>query len=127
MNLLKNPVLRSSAVAFALTALALMISLVLGPNLEGDISLLTILLLFIVAVWLTAWYQGRAGGFTASVASAAAILYFFLWPDRGTPLSFSHVYPLLVFASMAAILTWVTASWKERRRLLAATLASLGD
>ena len=31
------------------------------------------------------------------------------------------------FVLMALLITWVTASWRESRRLLAATLTSIGD
>ncbi len=127
MNLLKSPVLRSSAVAFAVTALALVISLIVEPTLDGGIFLLSVLLLFIVAVWVSAWFHGRTGGFIAGVASAVAILYFFLWPGHGVSLSVNELAPLFVFAAMAALLTWVTASWQDSRRLLAATLSSIGD
>lgn len=123
MNPLKSSLLRGSAVALSLTALALVVSLVLGPYLEPNIFLP-----FIVAVWLSTWYHGRAAGLTATVASAVAILYFFLRPDSAAmATSFSTLSRLFAFVAMASLIAWVTASWRESRRLLAATLSSIAD
>jgi len=74
MNLLKSSALRGCAVALALTALALAVSLVLGPYLDAFLEPHNFLL-FLASVWLSAWYQGRIGGFTGTAASAGAILY----------------------------------------------------
>ena len=73
MNLLKSSALRGIAAALALTALALVASLVLEPYLDPYLEPRNFLL-FVVAVWLSAWYFGRIGGFTATVASVGAIL-----------------------------------------------------
>jgi PAS domain S-box-containing protein len=120
---LKRSPFHSGVFALALTAAALLISLVLYPYLEPNTFLL-----FIVAVWLSAWYHGRAGGALATAASSLAILYFFLRPTAapmGPPLTM--LARLLAFVVMALLITWVTASWRESRRLLAATLSSIGD
>jgi hypothetical protein len=111
--------LNSSVFALALTAVAVLATWVLRPYLEPDISIL-----FIVAVWLSAWYSGRAGGFTAAAASALAILYFFLRQDEGVLTMSMRV---ATFLAMALLITWVTAAWRDSRRLLAATLSSIGD
>ena len=118
----RSPV-HSSVFALALTAVALLISLVIHPYLEPNTFLL-----FIVAVWLSAWYHGRAGGALATAASSIAVLYFFLRPGAtAADLSWSLAARLLGFVLMALLITWVTASWRESRRLLAATLSSIGD
>jgi PAS domain S-box-containing protein len=84
--------------------------------------------LFIVAVWLSAWYYGRAGGALATAASSLAILYFFLRPGASPmDISLNMLGRLGGFVVMALLITWVTASWRESRRLLAATLSSIGD
>src|SRR5205809_641450 len=122
MNPLKSPALRGSAVALALTALALVASLVLGPYWDSYLEPHNFLL-FIVSVGLSAWYQGRIGGFTATVASAGAILYYILRPDLGISPSFKELSPLFWFVAMASLITWVIAAWREGRRLLAAALS----
>lgn len=99
--------------------MAVLATWVLRPYLEPDIFIL-----FIVAVWLSAWYSGRAGGFTATAAAALAILYFFLRQDEGV---LTMLMRMGTFVAMAVLITWVTAAWRDSRRLLAATLSSIGD
>ena len=111
--------LNGSVFALALTAAAVLATWILRPYLEPDTFTL-----FILAVWLSAWYYGRAGGFTAAAASAVAILYFFLRQDT---VLLTMLTRLGTFVAMAALITWVTAAWRESRRLLAATLSSIGD
>ncbi len=109
--------------ALALTAAAVLASLLLRPYLETDIFIL-----FIVAVWLSAWYYGRAGGITATAASTVATFYFFLRSDSITPATVLSIATRLgAFVAMAALITWVTSAWRESRRLLQATLSSIGD
>ena len=123
MNPFKASPLNSSVVALALTAVALLVSLVIRPFIEQDIFLL-----FLVAVWISAWLYGRAGGLTATGASTLAILYFFLRPDpEATTPSWSVLLRLVIFVVMASLLTWLTAAWRDSRRLLASTLSSIGD
>ncbi len=111
--------LNGSVFALALTAAAVLATWILRPYLEPDTFIL-----FIAAVWLSAWYYGRAGGFTAAAASVVAILYFFLRQDTGLSTMLTR---LGTFVAMAALITLVTAAWRENRRLLAATLSSIGD
>ncbi len=109
--------------ALALTAAAVLGSWLLRPYLEPDIFIL-----FVVAVWLSAWYYGRAGGITAAAASAVAIVYFFLRTNADPPPPlWSLAARLIVFLAMAALITWVTSSWRASRQLLEATLSSIGD
>ncbi|HUK16581.1 MAG TPA: PAS domain-containing protein [Bryobacteraceae bacterium] len=123
MNPFKNSPLNSSVVALALSAIALLVSLVVRPYIEQDLFVL-----FFVAVWLSAWYYGRAGGLTATGASALAILYFFLRPDpEATTPSWTVLTRLIIFVLMASLLTWLTAAWRDSRSLLASTLSSIGD
>ena len=122
MNLLKSSVIRSSLVALGLTAVALLLSLVLDSYFESDAFPL-----FLIAVWLSTWYHGRMGGLTATLASGVSILYFFLQPDAVTLPSFTTMSRLFAFVALASLIAWVTASWRESRRLLAATLASIAD
>jgi two-component system, cell cycle sensor histidine kinase and response regulator CckA len=123
MNPFKSSPLNSSVVALALTSVALLISLVVRPYLEQDLFIL-----FFVAVWLSAWYYGRTGGLTATGASALAILYFFLRPDpEATTPSWSVLARLVIFVLMASLLTWLTASWRDSRSMLASTLSSIAD
>ena len=118
----RSPV-HSSVFALALTAAALLIALVIHPYLDPNTSLL-----FIVVVWLSAWYHGRPGGVLATGASVLAILYFVVRPGASeADLSWNMAARLAGFVLMALLITWVTASWRESRRLLAATLTSIGD
>src|SRR5215472_18017733 len=103
MNPFKGSPLNSTVVALALTSMALIVSLVVRPYIEQDIFIL-----FYVAVWLSAWYHGRAGGLTATGASALAILYFFLRPDPdATSPSWVVLKRVIIFVLMASLLTWL--------------------
>jgi K+-sensing histidine kinase KdpD len=75
---LERSPLYGSVVALALTAVALLISLLLRPYLEPDIFLL-----FLVVVWLSTWYYGLTIGLAASGASALALLVFFFPGEAG--------------------------------------------
>ncbi|HWB84939.1 MAG TPA: response regulator [Bryobacteraceae bacterium] len=115
--------LHSSVFALALTAVALLVSLVIRPYLEPDVFLL-----FIAAVWLSAWYSGRTGGLLATGASALAALYFLLVPNFSFAIqSWEVFFRLLAFVAMSLLITWVTASWRQSRVLLASTLSSIGE
>ncbi|HEY2013965.1 MAG TPA: response regulator [Bryobacteraceae bacterium] len=116
--------MHSSVFALALTALALLLSLLLGPYLEPDIYLP-----FLGAVWLSAWYYGRTGGLTSTFASAVLILYFFLRPENAAAEAPAWRIALraLTFLAMALLITWVTALWRESRQLLSSTLSSIAD
>jgi two-component system, cell cycle sensor histidine kinase and response regulator CckA len=122
MNALKRSPLHSSVFAAALTAVALLVSLVLRPYLEPDPFLL-----FMAAVWLSAWYYGRSGGLLATAASAVAILFFYLRPEMVAARQWNVLARLLIFVLTASLITWVTAAWRESRQLLASTLSSIGD
>ena len=115
--------LYSGVFALALSATAVLASLLLRGILEPNLSAL-----FLVAIWLSAWFHGRTGGLTATAASAIGILFFFLRPDPAAPVpSFSLLANVLIFVLIGSLLTWVTASLRESRRLLSATLLSIGD
>ena len=123
MNSLDRSPVHSSVFALGLTAAALLITLLIRPLIEPNISIL-----FLVAAWLSSWYYGRAGGLTATAASALAILYFFLRPDPSeTTASWNILARLVSFVALGSLITWITAAWRHSRRLLAATLSSIGD
>ena len=124
MNPLRRSPLHGSVFALALTAIALLLTLLIRPFLEPSAFLL-----FIIAVWLSAWYYGRPGGLLATGASALAILYFFLWPSlvSAEGPSWNALTRLLAFVVMGSLMTWVTASWRASRSVLASTLSSIGD
>jgi PAS domain S-box-containing protein len=109
--------------ALAATAAAALTSLLLRPYLDSGIFII-----FIGAVWVSAWYYGRAGGIVAAAASAASIFYFFLRADSDRPVSlWRAAAQLAAFIAMAVLITWITSAWRESRRLLEATLSSIGD
>lgn len=123
MNPLKRSPLHGSVFALALTAVALLLTLLMRPFLEP-----TIFLLFIVAVWISALYYGRTGGFTATAASAVANLYFFIRPDNSISAPpWTVAFRVLTFIVLGSLITWVTASWRDSSQLLTATLSSIGD
>ena len=116
---LERSPLYGSVVALALTAAVLLISLQLRPYLEPDIFLL-----FLVVVWLSAWYYGLIVGLVASGASALALLAFFFASVNGF---WEAGLRLGSFLGIAGMIIWMTAEWRESRRVLASTLASIGD
>jgi len=123
MNALRRSLFDSTMTALALTAAALFAALLVRDYLAEDTSLL-----FLLAVWLSAWLCGRAGGLTSTGASAIAILYFFLRPDpAATAPSWYVLTRLMVFVLMASLVTLATASWREGRRLFVSTLSGIGD
>jgi two-component system cell cycle sensor histidine kinase/response regulator CckA len=116
---LERSPLYGSVVALALTAVALLISLQLRPYLEPDIFLL-----FLLVVWLSAWYYGLIVGLVASGASALALLVFFF---AGVTGFWEAGVRLGSFLGIAGMIIWMTAEWRESRRVLASTLAGIGD
>ena len=119
MNRLERSPLYGSVVALALTAAALMISLLLRPYLEPDIFLP-----FLLVVWLSAWYYGYTIGLVATVASALGLFFFFLSQANGYR---AQGMRLGSFVAIALVIVWMTAAWRENRRVLASTLAGIGD
>jgi two-component system, cell cycle sensor histidine kinase and response regulator CckA len=116
---LERSPLYGSVVALALTAVALLLSLLLRPYLEPDIFLL-----FLLVVWLSAWYYGFVIGVVAAGASALALLVFFISSAAG----FWEVGVRLgAFLTIAGVILSMTAEWRESRRVLASTLQGIGD
>jgi PAS domain S-box-containing protein len=105
--------------ALAATAAAALTSLLLRPYLDS-----CIFILFVVAVWASAWYYGRAGGIAASAASTVSIFFLFLRADSSP---WRAAAQLAAFIVTAVLITWMTSAWRESRRLLDATLSSIGD
>src|SRR5450432_3582278 len=119
MRHLERSPLYGSVVALALTAVALLISLLLRPYLEPDIFLL-----FVLVVWMSAWYYGRTIGLVAMGASALALVVFFFSGAAGF---WAVGVRLGAFLTTAGVIVWMTAEWRESRRVLASTLAGIGD
>src|SRR3954447_11367306 len=123
MNRLKRSPLHGSVFAMATSAAALLITVFLRPFLEPNI-----LVLFVLAAWVSAWQYGRTGGLVSTATSAVAILYFFLRPDPSvTTPAWNVLFRLTAFVIMGAIVTWMTAAWREGQRLFTATLSSIAD
>ena len=119
MNRFERSPLYGSVVALALTAAALLISLLLRPYLEPDIFLP-----FLLVVWLSAWYYGYTIGLVATVASASGLFVFFLSQAGGYR---AQGMRLGSFVAIALVIVWMTAAWRGNRRVLASTLAGIGD
>jgi two-component system, cell cycle sensor histidine kinase and response regulator CckA len=123
MNRLDRSPLHSSVAALLLAALALLPTLLLRDELEPYTFLL-----FLAASWASAWFYGRTGGLICVAASAVAMLYFLYKPDPSFQgFSWGVVGRLTAFVLMGGLITWMTASLREGRRLFAATLSSIGD
>jgi two-component system, cell cycle sensor histidine kinase and response regulator CckA len=116
---LERSPLYGSVVALALTAVALLFSLLLRPYLEPDVFVL-----FLVVAWLSAWYYGLIIGVVAAGASALALLVFFVSDAAGL---WAVALRLASFLATAGVIIWMTAEWRESRRVLASTLAGIGD
>ena len=119
MTRLERSPLHGSVVALALTAAALLISQLLQSRLEPDFFVL-----FEVAVWLSAWYYGLAVGLLAAGASAMALAYVF---EVGCAPLTVIVTRVTTFILLSALTAWAAASWRQSRRVLASTLASIAD
>jgi PAS domain S-box-containing protein len=122
MNPLKRSPLHGSVFALVLTTLALLIFVLVRPFLAPDAYLV-----FVAAIWLSAWYGGFTGGLIASACSSVVILYYFLGSGLSNEPRASALPRVFGFIALALLVTWLTASWRESRRLLAATLSSIGD
>ena len=122
MTRLRNSILYSTAFALGLTAAAVVLALVFRPYLEPVLSFP-----FLIAVWMGAWYYGRVGGSTTTALSAAAILIYLL-RTSGSPI---RLFPIWTragsFLVVGTLLTWITASWREGRRLFFSTLSGIAD
>jgi two-component system, cell cycle sensor histidine kinase and response regulator CckA len=122
MMQLKRTPLHRSVFVVALTAVALLLSVLFRPVLEPEFFPL-----FLVAVLFSSWFYGFAGGVMATVLSTATLLYFLLAPAFSLSMSLAASIRMLSFIAVALLISWVTASWRGSRGLLAATLASIGD
>ena len=122
MMQLKRTPLHRSVFVVALTAVALLLSVLLRPVLEPDFFPL-----FLVAVLFSSWFYGLAGGVLATVLSAATLLYFLPAPAFSLTMTVAIFVRLLTFIAVSMLISWVTASWRGSRGLLAATLTSIGD
>jgi two-component system, cell cycle sensor histidine kinase and response regulator CckA len=114
--------LHSSVFALLVTALAVLLAVMFGSMLAPDAYLL-----FVGAIWASAWYHGREGGFTATALSSLIfLLYFFASGADHEPIPV-RLLRLLSFVMLGVFVTWLTASWQDSRRLLVSTLSSIGD
>src|SRR5689334_11264811 len=119
MNRLKRSPLHGSVFALALSAAALLATFLVRPYLEPNVFIF-----FLLAAWASAWQYGRTAGLVSTAVSAVAILYFFLRPEPGVATaSWSILTRLIAFAVTGGLITWMTAAWREGRRLFSATLS----
>ena len=119
---LKDSPLHSSVFALALSAVALLISLLFRP-LEP-----TFYLPFLAAVLASAWYYGRVAGYTATALSTVAVVFLLVrlhtpWYAGGANI----LIGLLTFVASSAGATALISGWLTSRSMLTATLSSIGD
>src|SRR5437868_439984 len=93
--------LHSGVFAIAISAVALLLTLVLRPFLDPSFWVL-----FAAAAWISAWLYGRTGGLICTAASAVEILYFFLRPEPATIPSWNIILRLTAFVLMGSLITW---------------------
>ena len=122
MTLPRNSILYSSVFAVGLTAAAVLTTLVFRPYFEPSLALP-----FLAAVWVCAWFYGRAGGSTATVLSSAAVILLFLRSEASPVRPFGIVARAVFFLLVGGLITWVTASWRENRQLFFSTLSGIAD
>jgi PAS domain S-box-containing protein len=122
---LKDSPLHSSVFALALSALALLVSLLFRP-LEPNFYLP-----FLAAVFASAWYHGRVGGYTATALSTVAVGFLgFLLVRLHTPWyagGANILIGLLSFVTISVGATALISGWLTSRSMLTATLSSIGD
>jgi len=123
MKRLKRSPLHSSVFAVGVAAAALLAILVLRPLLDPDYFLP-----FVAAIVASAWFHGRTGGLISTAASAILILAFLIRPDpeAHTP-SWNILARIISFVLLGSLVTWTTASFRDSRELLSASLSSIGD
>src|SRR5689334_15031032 len=101
---LKRTPLHLSVFVVALTAVALLASVLLRPLVEPHYFPL-----FIIAVLFSAWFYGMRGGVLATILSMAMLLYFFMTPAFSFSIrSLARAVQLVLFAVTAMLTAWVT-------------------
>jgi two-component system cell cycle sensor histidine kinase/response regulator CckA len=120
---LKDSPIHSSVFALALSALALLVSLLFRPLLEPNFYLP-----FLAAVFASAWYYGRVGGYTATALCTVGVGFLLVrlhapWYAGGVSIPIG----LLSFMAISAGATALISGWLTSRSMLTATLSSIGD
>jgi PAS domain S-box-containing protein len=120
---LKDSYLHSSVFALALTTFAVLVSLLLRPLLEPDFFLP-----FLVAVFVSAWYYGHVGGFSATALSTLALGALMVQlGETGRAGGANLAATLLSFVAISVAATALVSGFHSSRNMLTATLSSIGD
>jgi len=120
---LKNAPVHSSVFALAATALALLLALLFRPLLEPNLFLP-----FLAAVFASAWYHGRVGGYMATILSTAAAGFLLMQVHSPWYRSSANIVAGLVsFVAISVATTALISGWLASRSMLTATLSSIGD
>src|SRR5215831_1534080 len=122
MHPLKRSPLHSSVFALVLTAFALLVSVLLRPYMGSDSAAVLLL-----AVLVSAWYHGRTGGLIATAGATTAVVYYSFGSGLSREPAVGAVLRVISFAALALLVTWLTASWRESRRILNSVISSIGD
>jgi PAS domain S-box-containing protein len=100
------------ALAALSVALVLEVKLIADPVIGKDSPFL----LFFIAIGLSAWFGGFGPGFTATLLSALASAYYFLFPLGLTDLTGPESYVrLALFTSEALLISWLAQSMRAAR------------
>jgi two-component system, cell cycle sensor histidine kinase and response regulator CckA len=120
---LKRTPLHLSVFVLALTAIALIATLLFRPLIEPNFFGL-----FFVVVVLSSWFYGSPGGMLGTALSAIVVLFFFLKPASSASSGrWNAVLQSTSFILLSALITWLASGWRASKGLLAATLSSIGD
>src|SRR5215469_16562714 len=122
MQRLPRSPLHSSVFALLATALAVVLAVVFRSYLAPESFLF-----FVAAVWASAWYHGREGGFTATAFSTLVLLLYFFAIGLDREPVVVRALRVVSFVILGVFVTWLTAAWQDSRRLLISTLSSIGD
>jgi len=104
----KLPVLARYALAIALVAMALLLSLVLRVPFGNPFWFF-----FSVAVIATTWFAGRGPGWVAVGLSSVAALYYFIPPVYSFAIKPQDIPFLLTFLACEIIANWII-SWRKQ-------------
>ena len=121
MYRLKDSSIHSSIFALALTTLAVLVSFILRSLLQPNFFLP-----FLVAVFVSAWYYGHVGGFTATALCTVALggLVVELREYAGGA---NMAATLLSFVAISIAATALVSGFHNSRSMLSATLSSIAD
>jgi signal transduction histidine kinase len=108
-----TPLIARYLVAVLAVGAAHLLTLLLWPVMEGNLSLL-----FITAVMVSALHGGLGPGLVASFLGALASAFFHLPPRYSFDISFDDLLRLVVFVAVAGFVSWLNGSRRRSEEAL---------